>query len=164
MLAPPSSDSHTDDGIHAEHADAHIGDVHRAALGAIASRRLAVEFGHHAVDFHALGDAVSMTPMRGGDPIAGFQCRAHTHGASFLAGVIMHCTHGHARLDEPPQALLELADERQSLIHPEQLLARRQILRESRSATGRIQNGLTLQFPTPQLPFHRPSINTATRA
>ena len=128
--------AHANDGIHAEHANANIGDVHRAALGAIASRRLAVEFGHHAVDFHALGDAVSMTPMRRGDPVAGLQRSAHTHGTSFLAGVVVHGTHGHARLDEPLQALLELADKRQALVHPEQLFARGQVLRESRGAAG----------------------------
>ena len=59
-----------DDAVGAEHADAEIGDVHRAALALAIAGLPAVELGHHAVEIGALGDAMAVAAMRRDDPVA----------------------------------------------------------------------------------------------
>src|SRR6266567_2823687 len=57
------SRSHADDGVDAQHANADVGDVHRAAFTAIAAGCFPVEFGHHAVNFDTFCDAMPVAAM-----------------------------------------------------------------------------------------------------
>ena len=117
------SRSHTNDGIDAQHADADIGDVHRAALTAIAAGRFPVQLGHHAVDFHTFCDAMPVAAMGRSDPVGWFQRGADADGTGLLTGVIVDRANRHAGFDEPLQALLKFPDQSQALVHPKQLFA-----------------------------------------
>ena len=81
--------AHANDGIHAEHANANIGDVHRAALGAIASRRLAVEFGHHPPRVASARDGNAMPAIGRQHRVGWPQCGAHAHRRRLLPDVRM---------------------------------------------------------------------------
>src|SRR5258708_3218864 len=117
--------SHANDRVYSQHADAHVGYVHRAALAAIAAGGLTVKFRHHSMYFNALGDAVSVAAMCGCDPVCRFERSAYADCAGFLAGIVMHRAERYAGFNEPLQTLLEFTDQRQALVHPKQLLARR---------------------------------------
>src|SRR5262249_59529038 len=69
-----------DDPVGPEHADAEIGDVHRAALALAIAGLPAVELGHHAVEVGALGDAVAVAAMGRDDPVAEIEGRADADG------------------------------------------------------------------------------------
>src|SRR5438445_11537373 len=142
------SRSHANNGVDAQHANTDVRDVHRAALAAIASSGFAVKLGHHAMDFHSFGDAMPMAAVRGGDPIVGFERRAHADGAGLLAGVIVHRANRYTCFDEPLETLFEFPDQRQVFVYPEQFFARREGLCEARSAGGGTGMGtdLTLHF------------------
>src|SRR5918911_1122421 len=58
-----------DDRVRAEVAILVVGDVHRAALAAAVPGLLAEQLGEHAVDRGALGEAVAVAAVRGGDVV-----------------------------------------------------------------------------------------------
>src|SRR5437879_843524 len=93
--------SHANDRVYSQHPDANVGNVHGAALAAIAAGSLAIEFRHHPVHFNTLGNTVSMAAMRGCDPICRFERSAYADGTSFLACIVMHRTDGHTGFNEP---------------------------------------------------------------
>ncbi len=57
------------DGVGAQHALGHIGDVHRPTLTIAQPVLFAGKLQQHRLDFTALGDAVAMTPMRTGNVV-----------------------------------------------------------------------------------------------
>jgi hypothetical protein len=118
------ANARANDGVHAKDALGDVGDVHRATLAPVGTGDLAKQLSHHRHDVHPLGDAVTVTAVIGGNPVIIFECGADTGRDRFLADAVMHSTDGHAGLDEPLQPLLELADERHALIHPEELFRR----------------------------------------
>src|SRR5690606_41438018 len=79
--------SAADDAVRAEHALRQVGDVHRAALAATRTGGLAVDLGHHRGHVHALGDAVAVAAVGGGDGVALVEVRAHPGGGRLLARV-----------------------------------------------------------------------------
>ena len=100
----------SDDAVRAEHALGQVGDVHRPTLAAARPGGLAEDLGHHALDVDALGDAVAVPAVGGGDRVAVVEVGAHAGGRGLLAGV---------EVDEPGDVaggellvhpLLELAD------------------------------------------------------
>ena len=60
----------SDDAVGTHHALVQIGDVHGAALPVADPGPLAVDLGHHGAHVYALGDAVTVAAVRGGDLIA----------------------------------------------------------------------------------------------
>ncbi|MNG92340.1 hypothetical protein D3C79_512720 [compost metagenome] len=76
-----------DDAVGAEHAFFQVGDMHRTALATAHAGLLAVDFGHHAVHIHALGDAVAMTAVGRGDAVAVAQVGHDPGGGGFFAGI-----------------------------------------------------------------------------
>ena len=99
-----------DDPVGAEHADAEIGDVHRAALALAVAGLPPVELGHHAVEVGALGDAVAVAAMRRDDPVAAIERGADADGDRLLADVAVHDAVDLAGEIIGRGALLEAAD------------------------------------------------------
>ena len=110
-----------DDAVGAEHADAEIGDVHRAALALAIAGLPAVELGHHAVEVRPLGDAMAVAAMGRDDPVAAAQRRADADRDRLLADIAMHDAVDLADEIIGRGALLEPADRQ----HPPQHLALR---------------------------------------
>src|SRR5439155_742350 len=79
-----------DDTVGAEHADAEIGDVHRAALALAVAGLPTVELGHHAVEVGTLGDAMAVAAMRRDDPVAATKRAADADRDRLLADIAMH--------------------------------------------------------------------------
>ncbi|MNR04828.1 hypothetical protein D3C85_1208200 [compost metagenome] len=77
----------TDDAVGAEHAFFQVGNMHRTALATAHAGLLAVDFGHHAVHIHALGDAVAMTAVGRGDAVAVAQVGHDPGRGSLFAGI-----------------------------------------------------------------------------
>src|SRR5690606_4848536 len=112
-----------DDAIGAQHALLDIGDVHRAALAFAEAGRLAHQLRHHPVDVHALGDAVPVAPVRGGDVVAVRELGANPYRDGFLTRVEVDKP-GHEPGGEVLSGqVLEGPDLDHSLVHIEQLLA-----------------------------------------
>jgi hypothetical protein len=65
-----------DNCIGAQIASLDIGDVHRTALASTVAVLAAVDFGHHVLEFGALGDAVTVAPMCTGDIVIWTQGKA----------------------------------------------------------------------------------------
>src|SRR6266849_2046940 len=110
-----------DDAVGAEHADAEIGDVHRAALALAVAGLPAVELGHHAVEVRTLGDAVAVATMRRDDPVAAVERGTDADSDRLLTDVAVHHTVDLAGEIVGRGALLEMADRQ----HPAQHLALR---------------------------------------
>ena len=101
-----------DDAVRAEHPLRQVGDVHRAALAAAKPVLAAENLVHHAVDVAALGDAMAVAAMRGGDGVAVVEMHADADARRLLAGVKMHEAGDVAGGELVVHALLELADQR----------------------------------------------------
>ena len=112
-----------DDAVGAHHADRQVGHVHRAALAVADAGALAPDLGHHAVDVHALGDAVAVAAVSAGDAVVLAQVHADAGGRRFLAGVEVHEAGNVAAGKLGVQTLLELADRPHGAVRLEQPLA-----------------------------------------
>ena len=113
----------TDDAVGTEHAAIDIGDVHRAALALAATGRFAADLGHHPVDLHALGNAVSVAAVGAGDEVVVVQVGAHPDGDRFFSGVEMNEAGDQAGGEILVQPVLEFADLSHPSIDPQQLVA-----------------------------------------
>src|SRR5690606_21245743 len=63
-----------DDGVGAEVAVLLVGDVHRTALAAAVPGRTTEKLGEHEIEPRALGDAMPVPSVRGGDVVTLHQC------------------------------------------------------------------------------------------
>jgi hypothetical protein len=111
-----------DDAVGAEHALGQVGDVHRAALAPARPGGLAVDLGHHPDRVDALGDAVPVAAVGGGDRVAVVEVRADADGRGLLARVQVHEAGDVAARELVVHALLELADGLHRAVGVEQLV------------------------------------------
>jgi len=108
--------------VGAQHAHREVGDVHRAALAAVAASGAAEQLAHHAGGVGALGQRVAVAAVGGGEQVAALQVVAHAGGHCLLpSGQVQRAAHagglarggpegGHAALAEVFGRILEGAD------------------------------------------------------
>jgi hypothetical protein len=72
--------------IRAEHADGEVGDVHRAALAAVAAAGAAEELAHHALHRGAFGQRMAVAAVRRGEVVLAGKVQAHAGRDGLLAG------------------------------------------------------------------------------
>ena len=91
----PARDSQTiaDNGIGAEVAASHVGNVHRTALPSAIPILPSENLGHHWLEIAAFGDAVPVPTMCAGDIVVRLESEAGTHG---------HCFFARIEVDRPP--------------------------------------------------------------
>ena len=111
-----------DDAVRAEVTGTHVGNMHGAATALAVARGLAEKLGEHAVDLRALGNAVAVATMGGGDLVIGLQGHADAHGARFLTDREMHRAVDQAAGIGVFRTFLEAADEMHLVQHVAQLL------------------------------------------
>ena len=70
--------------VSAQHALAHVGDVHRSALSLVGARGPAEQFGHHQLGVHPFSDAVTMPPVGAADVVILSQVSADSRGYGLL--------------------------------------------------------------------------------
>ena len=103
-------DPAADDPVRAEVALRRVRDVHRAAPAAAVPRFPAEKLGEHLAEVRALRDAVSVTTVRGGDPVVVVKVGAHAGGDRLLSGVAVDRPPDLVLAEELCRALLERAD------------------------------------------------------
>ena len=113
----------TDDTVGAEHAFLLVGNVHGAALTTAPPGFLAVDLGHHAEHVHALGDAVAVATVVGGDAIFIVEVGHDPGGAGFLAGIQVDETWDLAGGEFHVQALFEIANSAHHGVGMKQLIS-----------------------------------------
>ncbi len=102
-------DVRADDTVRAEHPDAEVGDVHRAALPAAASPLAAEEFAHHGLWIRAFHEGVAVSAMGGEQQIVAFEIRADSRRARFLADRRMQRSGNEAVVERRERGFLECA-------------------------------------------------------
>src|SRR5712691_7435185 len=111
-----------DDRVRAEIPVLVIGNVHGAALAAAVAGLLAEQLREHPPRLGALGEAVSVPAVRGGDPVVAPQRRADADRDRLLADVeVGEARHLRAAV-ELVRMLLEQADERHAPVHTQREL------------------------------------------
>src|SRR3954447_1691951 len=111
-----------DDRVRAEVAVRVVGDVHRAALALAVALLLAEQLAVHEPHVGALGDAVAVAAMRGGDRVVAAQRRADADRDRLLADVEMSQARHLRREVELVRLRLEGADAEHALDHREREL------------------------------------------
>ena len=109
-----------DDGVHAEHPDAHVGDVHGAALATVGTAGLAIQLGHHRRYRHPLGDAVPVAAVGGGNPVVRSQGGTDADRDGLFPDVVVGGAERNAALHQGFDAVLEVPDEYHALVHGQQ--------------------------------------------
>lgn len=106
-----------DDGVGAEVAVGLVGDVHRAALAPAVAFGAAEKFAEHLAELGALGDAMAVAAMGGGDLVGRAQRLADADGDGLLPGIHVGQA-GHLGLEvELVGVILEGADAGHLAIH-----------------------------------------------
>ena len=113
-----------DDAVGAQIALGDIGNVHGAATAPAVARGLAEELGEHALHVGALGDAMAVAAMGGGDLVILGQRHADAGGARLLPDGQVHGAVDEAAHVALLRAFLEAADEIHLAQHLLQLLRR----------------------------------------
>ena len=99
-----------DDSVRAQNVEVQVGDMHRAAEATAITGVAAQQFGHHAVEVGALGDAVAVASMVAGHVIVVAQDRADGRGDRLLADVAVRGALDQPFLEQVGGALLERAN------------------------------------------------------
>ena len=99
-----------DDAVGAHDVELHVGDVHGAAEALAVAGLAPHQLRHHAVDAGALGDAVAVAAVVGGDDVVVAQGRADAGGDRLLALVAVGRALDDAFLEEVGGLVLEGAD------------------------------------------------------
>ena len=108
--ADGEGDAGADDAVGAEHALGHVRDVHGAALALVGAGGALEDLGHHAPDVDALGDAVAVAAVGGGEVVGVGEVGADAGGDGLLAdGEVEGAAQG-ALADLREGAELEVAD------------------------------------------------------
>jgi hypothetical protein len=103
-------DAAADDGIGAEMAEAHVGDVHRSALAATIAIGLARDLRQHPRRLGAARDKDAVAAMMGGEAVLGVH-GAHDAGDALLAdGEMQHGACALRSHEQLADALLQRAD------------------------------------------------------
>ena len=100
-------DVRADHAVRAEHPDAEVGDVHRAALAAAASALAAEELAHHRLRVRALDQGVAVAAVGGEQQVLALQVRAHPRRARLLADRRMQRSGHEPFLERRERGLLE---------------------------------------------------------
>jgi hypothetical protein len=111
-----------DNGVGAEIAVALVGDMHRAALAPAIAFFLAQQFAEHFLELGALGHAMAVAAVGGGDLVVVGQRLADAHGDGFLAGIHMRQPRHLGREVELVGVVLEGADADHLAVHPQIVL------------------------------------------
>jgi hypothetical protein len=111
-----------DDGVGAEIAVALVGDVHRPALAAAIALFLAEQFAEHLLELRALGDAMPVAAMGGGDLVVRSQRLADADGDGLLAGIHVRQARHLGGQVELVGIVLEGADADHLAVHPQIVL------------------------------------------
>ena len=112
--------SRAHDAVGAQHADAEVGDVHRAALAVAVAVAAAEKLGHHQVDVGALGDGVAVAAVGAGDAVGRPQGRADAHRHRFFADVGVDHSGYVAFVELLHRPLVEGADGHHLAVHVQQ--------------------------------------------
>jgi hypothetical protein len=99
--------------------------VHRAAAAAVRALVPAHQLGEHAERVEALGQAVAVAPVGGGDDIGRPERPARAHGGRLLPDREVHEPGDLAVPIERRHPLLEPADQQHAPVHLDQLLRRK---------------------------------------
>ncbi len=111
-----------DDAVGTDHAQLQRSDVHGAALAPVVAGGLGEQLRVHELRVAALGDQVTVAPVRRGDVVVRVQGFADADAHGLLATVKMHGP-GNARLlHQQRSPLVELADPNHGLEHANHLL------------------------------------------
>ena len=111
-----------EDAVGPHHAQVDIGDVHGAALAAAGAGGAPVQFGEHASDVDALGDAVAVAAVGTGNVVVLAQVQHDAGGGRFLARVQMHEAGQVAGGEFHVHPFLEFPDRLHGAVGPEQFL------------------------------------------
>ena len=99
--------------------------MHGAALAAAEPVLAPENLVHHAVDVAALGDAMAVAAMRGGDGVAVVEMHADADARRLLAGIKMHEAGDVAGRELLVHPLLEFADQPHAAVGGKKLVARK---------------------------------------
>jgi hypothetical protein len=99
-----------DDAVGPQHADAEIGDMHRAAFALAVAGLLAVDLGHHLLHVRALGYAVAVAAVVAYEAVLNTQVLAHPCGDGFLPDVGVDEADDVAGIELSHHSLLEATD------------------------------------------------------
>ena len=111
------------DAVGAQHPDAEIGDVLRAALAPARAGGLAVKLRHHGPERRALGDGVAVAPVSALDIVLSLQTGAHAGGHRLLAHIDVDVAEDLTGLAGALRLKVELADLHHGLVMPEQFFS-----------------------------------------
>ena len=124
-----------DDPVHPQDAQAHVGDVQRAAVALAVAGGLVGDFGQHAAQVAPFGDQVAVAAVRAGDVVVLAQGVADPDGNRLLA----HVEVGHAAKAPGQQQVLDLRlpepDLEHVFVHADKLLLG-QFVQGARVRTG----------------------------
>ena len=98
------------DAVGPHHPDVELGDVHGAALAFAAPALAPVDLLHHPPGVDALGDAVAVAPVGGGDPVGWAEVHHDPGAGRLLAGVEVDEAGDVAPGEVDVEPFLELAD------------------------------------------------------
>ena len=108
--------------VRAEHADAEIGDVHRAALAAAAPADAAEQLAHHRRAVGALGERVAVAAMGGEQDVLAREQRDHAGGDRLLPDRGVDGAEHELVAEAAERRLLERANaEHQAVMRPQAL-------------------------------------------
>src|SRR5271167_4317877 len=96
--------------------------MHRTAFAAACASRLAVDLGHHFLHVDALGDAMAVPSVGGGDSVAIVEMHHDAGGRGFFTCVEMNESRDVAAREIDVQTLLEFADRAHHAVRIEELL------------------------------------------
>ena len=106
-----------DDAVGPEDPDVGVGDVHRSAPPSVGAFVLAHQLGEHPERLEALGQAVTVAPVGGGDDVSRPQWPAGADGRSLLTDREVDEAGHLAVAVQRRHALLEAADEHHAPVH-----------------------------------------------
>ena len=103
-------DASADDPIGAQHTDGEVGDVHGTALALAVAVLAGHQLRKHPLQVRALGDAVAVAAVSGGDVVMVGQVGAYAHCDGLLTVVGVDCCAGQIHLGQLDGLVLKRAD------------------------------------------------------
>ena len=127
------------DAVGPEDPEPGVGDVHRAAAAPVGSLVPGHQLGEHAHGIQALGQAVAVAAVGGGDDVVGAQRPARADGRRLLADGEVDEAGDQAVAVELGDPLLEAADQHHAALHLQQV---------GRGSTERLADAVTIVYCT----------------
>jgi hypothetical protein len=107
----------TDNAIRAKHTFVHVRNMHRTALAPASTCFTTQQFRHHFAYIHALGNAMTMTPVMAGNEIIVSQVGANSNCDRLLSRIEMDETRNFPGSKLATGTLLKVTDSRHLLEH-----------------------------------------------